>query len=111
MKFLLYSSALGMDWGVIDSAISAALGGNKAYGVHQKLLPNNVLIYEYVKNLDKLPPTGYTIYGLPLKIWNSCGGPVRMIAVKNPVSSGPVVKVAGVLVMLMLLVDVLTFTG
>ena len=89
-----------MDWGVVDSADSTRLPGKEAYRVHQKILPRNILIYEYVSNVALLPPTGYTIYGLPLNIWNACGGPIRMIAVKNPPSGGDAVKVSGILMFL-----------
>ena len=75
---------MAADWGIIDSAEAARRPVEEAALCHRTLLPNNVLIYEFVANIDQLPPVGYTIYGLPLKIHDSCGAPVRMIAVPNP---------------------------
>ena len=78
-----------MDWGVIDSADSEnAVEEDYYFHAHRRLLGSNKILLEYVKNIELLPPTGYTIYVNPLNIYDSCGAPVRMIAIKNPASSG-----------------------
>jgi arylformamidase len=49
------------------------------------LLGANILTYTGLVNLDQLPSTiAFTFYGLPLKIRNGDGSPVRAIAVLPP---------------------------
>ncbi len=47
---------------------------------HKVLLPRGVLILENAMNLDKIPPKGAYFIGLPLKIGEGTGSPVRAIA-------------------------------
>ncbi|CAH1258016.1 Hypp1946 [Branchiostoma lanceolatum] len=53
----------------------------KTLAVHQILLPNNVLILENVAHLDKMPPTGSTVYAMPIKIGQGSGAPARVFAI------------------------------
>lgn len=55
--------------------------------IHNTLLTNNKIILEFVANLDKLPSTGYNIHINPMKIEDSCGAPIRLMAFKTPISS------------------------
>ena len=47
---------------------------------HKALLPRGILILENACNLDKIPPKGAYFIGLPLKIGEGTGSPVRAIA-------------------------------
>jgi kynurenine formamidase len=49
--------------------------------VHRVFLPRQILILENAKNLGKLPPKGAFFFGLPLKIKEGTGCPVRAIAI------------------------------
>ena len=83
-----FISAVGADWGAVDSGPSLNSDDATYYlHAHKKLLSNNKIILEYVKNIELLPPTGYTIYINPLPIYDSCGAPARVIAIRNPPSS------------------------
>ena len=53
---------------------------NPTEPAHRVLLPAHVLVLENAKNLGKLPPKGAYFIGLPLKIKNGTGCPVRAIA-------------------------------
>jgi kynurenine formamidase len=65
---------VGSDTPTIDSDIDP----NEP--AHRVLLPKHVLILENAANLDKLPPRGSFFVGLPLKIKNGTGCPVRAVA-------------------------------
>ncbi|KAI8480403.1 hypothetical protein Bbelb_418610 [Branchiostoma belcheri] len=77
--------AVGIDTASID------YGQSKKYEAHQILLAHNVLAFENVANMDKLPTTGATVYALPIKIGDGSGGPARIIGIientKNPVKT------------------------
>ncbi|KAI8480406.1 hypothetical protein Bbelb_418640, partial [Branchiostoma belcheri] len=77
--------AVGIDTASID------YGQSKKYEAHQILLAHNVLAFENVANMDKLPTTGATVYALPIKIGDGSGGPVRIVGIientKNPVKT------------------------
>jgi len=47
---------------------------------HKRLLANNVFLVEGLTNLDKVPSTGAYFIGLPLKIKDGSGSPLRAIA-------------------------------
>ncbi|XP_019626411.1 PREDICTED: uncharacterized protein LOC109471514 [Branchiostoma belcheri] len=53
----------------------------KTAPAHQILLPNNVLILENVAHLDEMPPTGSTVYAMPIKIGQGSGAPARVFAI------------------------------
>ena len=92
-----------MDWGVADSG-PAVSSNDSAYYLHSHLalLSKNKFILEYVKNIEKLPPTGYTVYLNPLNLYDTCGAPLRMLAVKNPDSGAPLVGLSPLLFWLVL---------
>ena len=66
--------AVGLDSPSID------FGGSKLFKTHQILFEKNIPGLENVANLDKLPPKGFTIIALPMKIKGGSGGPLRIVA-------------------------------
>jgi kynurenine formamidase len=66
--------AIGLDTPSIDH------GPSKAFEAHQVLFEANVPALENVANLASLPPHGFEIIALPMKIRGGSGGPVRIIA-------------------------------
>jgi len=58
---------------------------------HKVLLPKGILILENACNLKKVPPKGAYFIGLPLKIGEGTGSPVRAIAL-TPRSATPTKK-------------------
>lgn len=66
--------AVGIDTASID------YGQSKDFKTHQILLGQNILGFENVANLDKLPPKGAFVIALPMKIKNGTGGPLRLVA-------------------------------
>ena len=92
----IFCSGIGIDWGVVDSGISLSSNDSDYYlHAHRHLLRDNRIIIEYVKNIEKLPATGYTVFLNPLKLYDTCGAPLRMIAVKNPPSGAPGLHATG----------------
>jgi len=70
--------AVGIDVASVD------YGQSKDFKVHQILYGENILGFENVANLDKLPVKGAYVIALPMKIKGGSGGPLRIIAwVKN----------------------------
>ena len=65
---------VGGDTPTVDS------DANPTEPAHRVLLPKHILILENAKNLDKLPPRGAYFIGLPLRIKEGTGCPVRAIA-------------------------------
>ncbi len=63
----------------IDTA-SIDYGQSKDFNTHRILLSENIIGFENVANLDLLPATGAYIVGLPMKIRNGTGGPLRVVA-------------------------------
>ncbi|MCP4285463.1 MAG: hypothetical protein GY792_13565 [Gammaproteobacteria bacterium] len=49
-------------------------------GTHQILFEKNIPGLENVANLDQLPPKGFMIVALPMKIKGGSGGPLRIVA-------------------------------
>lgn len=47
---------------------------------HSMFLSNGVSVIEMVQNLDKMPPKGAFVFGLPMKI-KASGSPIRLVAV------------------------------
>ncbi len=66
--------AVGLDTPSLD------FGGSKLFKTHQILFEKNIPGFENVANLDKLPPKGFTIFALPMKIKGGSGGPLRIVA-------------------------------
>jgi len=67
-------NALGLDTCSVD------YGQSKLFQTHRTLFENNILAFENVANLDKLPPTGSHVIALPMKIEGGSGAPLRIIA-------------------------------
>lgn len=65
---------VGGDTPTIDS------DANPTEPAHRVLLPKHILVLENAKNLGELPPRGAYFIGLPLKIKDGTGCPVRAIA-------------------------------
>ena len=69
--------AIGLDTASID------FGQSTKYESHQILFDKNIPAFENVANLDKLPPRGFSVIALPMKIKGGSGGPLRIIALLN----------------------------
>ena len=67
-------SAIGLDTASID------YGQSQLFESHVILLENNIPAFENVTNIDKLPPKGFFIIALPMKIKGGSGAPLRIIA-------------------------------
>ncbi|XP_035674306.1 isatin hydrolase-like [Branchiostoma floridae] len=74
--------AVGIDTGSLSS------GQSTNFVAHQILCEADIIGLESVANLDKLPPTGATVYALPLKIGEGSGGPARIIGIINNPEGG-----------------------
>ncbi len=66
--------AVGIDVASVD------YGQSKDFKTHQILYRENIVGFENLANLDKLPPTGAYMVALPMKIKSGSGGPLRAIA-------------------------------
>ncbi len=66
--------AVGIDTPSID------FGGSKLFETHQILFEKNIPGLENVANLDQLPPKGFMIVALPMKIKGGSGDPLRIVA-------------------------------
>ncbi len=79
------ASALGIDTPSVDPR------GSKNKHIHKKLLKNNILIYESLANLDRLPENEPFVYAaVPLPFAQADASPLQMIALvgdNNLVSS------------------------
>jgi kynurenine formamidase len=67
-------AALGADVASID------YGESTDFMVHRIAAAQNVPGFENLTNLDRLPPTGFFVVALPMKIASGSGGPLRAIA-------------------------------
>lgn len=67
--------AVGIDTPSIDYGQSAT------YQTHVALFERNVPALENVAGLEELPPRGFTVIALPMKIRDGSGGPLRIIAI------------------------------
>lgn len=66
--------AVGLDTPSIDR------GRSTTFETHQVLATANVPALENVANLELLPPAGFEVVALPMKIRGGSGGPVRIAA-------------------------------
>ena len=66
--------AVGLDTPSID------FGQSSDFKSHQILLGENILVFENVASLDKLPVTGSFVLAMPMKIKGGSGGPLRIVA-------------------------------
>ncbi len=67
-------SAIGIDTPSID------YGQSEYFKSHVILLSENIPAFENLKNLEKLPETGFEIIALPMKIAGGSGAPLRIVA-------------------------------
>lgn len=67
--------AIGLDTPSID------YGQSTLFESHRILFERNIPAFENVANLHQLPPKGFSIVALPMKITGGSGGPLRMIAI------------------------------
>ena len=67
--------AIGLDTPSIDA------GPSKDFLAHRVLLDANIPVFENVASLDGLPPHGFTVIALPMKIGGGSGGPLRIVAI------------------------------
>lgn len=66
--------AVGLDTPSIDH------GPSTDFAAHVTLFGANIPAFENVANLDRLPPLGFTVVALPMKIRGGSGGPLRIVA-------------------------------
>lgn len=66
--------AIGLDTPSID------YGQSKDFKSHQVLLDKNILVFENIARVDRLPVTGSYVVALPMKIEGGSGGPLRIVA-------------------------------
>jgi kynurenine formamidase len=66
---------VGIDTASIDH------GQTTNYPTHQRLFRDNVPALENVAAMDALPPSGFTLIALPMKIGGGSGAPCRVIAI------------------------------
>ncbi len=66
---------VGIDTASIDH------GQTHDYPTHVRLFRDNVPALENVANLDQLPPYGFTLAALPMKIAGGTGAPTRIVAI------------------------------
>ena len=66
--------AIGLDTPSIDH------GQSELFESHVALFEANVPAFENVAYLDRLPPKGFVVVALPIKIRGGSGGPLRIVA-------------------------------
>jgi kynurenine formamidase len=66
--------AVGLDTPSIDH------GPSVDFESHVRLFRHDIPAFENVARLDQLPPTGFTVIALPMKIAAGTGAPLRIIA-------------------------------
>ncbi len=71
-------SAVGIDTPSIDH------GPSSDFMSHRILFEENIVAFENVAHLDRLPPAGSTIVALPMKLVGGSGGPLRIIGIVGP---------------------------
>lgn len=67
--------------GIAIDTPSIDYGKSKDFKVHQVLCAANKLALENIANLDKLPPSGATLYVIPMMIREGTGAPARVFAI------------------------------
>jgi kynurenine formamidase len=68
------TKAVGLDTPSID------YGQSELFESHVTVFEKNVAAFENVANLDRLPPKGFVVAALPMKIRGGTGGPLRVVA-------------------------------
>lgn len=74
--------AVGLDTASIDH------GPSTQFEAHRALFAANVPAFENLAGLDELPPVGFSVVALPIKIRGGSGGPLRAIAILPDVAAG-----------------------
>jgi len=69
--------AIGLDTASID------YGQSSTFESHRTLFAANIPAFENVCNLENLPPSGFDVIALPMKIKGGSGGPLRIVAVMH----------------------------
>ena len=54
---------------------------SKDFRAHRILFEVNIPAFENIAALEQLPPSGFTVIALPMKIARGSGGPLRIVAV------------------------------
>ena len=67
-------AGIGIDTSSVD------YGPSTDFPVHQITMPAGVYHLENVANLGKLPPIGFSVIALPLKLGGGSGAPARVVA-------------------------------
>ena len=67
-------AVLGIDTASIDH------GPSRDFAVHVLAAASNVGALENLTGLDQLPPRGFTVFALPIKIEGGSGAPMRAVA-------------------------------
>jgi len=67
--------AVGLDTASIDR------GQSTTFLSHRTLFEKNVPAFENLAGLDALPPRGFRVIALPMKIRGGSGGPLRVVAI------------------------------
>lgn len=67
--------------GIAIDTPSIDYGKSQDFLVHQKLFAADKLALENIAHLDKLPPSGATLYVMPMLIKDGTGAPARVFAV------------------------------
>jgi kynurenine formamidase len=78
VKFLLKERDIT---GIAIDTPSIDYGKSTEFLVHRELFKENKLAIENIANLDKLPPTGATLYPIPMLIEKGTGAPARIFAI------------------------------
>ena len=73
--------AVGLDTASVDH------GPSKQFETHRVLFEASVPVFENLAELDRLPPAGFTVVALPIKIRGGSGGPLRAIAILPQVAA------------------------
>lgn len=59
-------------------------GQSKDFKAHVILAERSIPIFENVARIGELPPKGFTLLALPMKIKGGSGGPLRILARLDP---------------------------
>ncbi|XP_037780719.1 isatin hydrolase-like [Penaeus monodon] len=66
--------------GVGVDTISVDVGNSTRYGAHEAMYSRNLFGLENVANMHKLPPSGFRVTVLPMRIGGGSGAPARIVA-------------------------------